>query len=281
MWRLRDRPGPSGLLPGACGSASEGSPLYVLMAQKPHLPPSHILLQSLPPPVAAPPPWAGAGGWPEWSRTAPSGSGGSGQGQEVKVTAQHEHWWPRWAASPQPPALVSHLPGLDFPLKPPPWESAAAPLFPRLPGWHSPLCASPLLRPTFPAGELSHPALHRNARPSGHVAAQEGRLLALPAAGRSAGWTSTLYGLVGGSGGAKLPEFGFRRIQSQELQGHGESIQGATRSTLQRRSGWPRAALGAGKGSLSREGPTRPFSIFVNNQILVNYCYKEPEQEGR
>lgn len=63
------------------------------MAQKPHPDPVHILLQSLAPtPVAAPPPGAGAGGWPEWTRTAPSGSGGTGRGQEVKVAGQQEHW---------------------------------------------------------------------------------------------------------------------------------------------------------------------------------------------
>lgn len=44
-------------------------------------------------------------------------------------------------------------------------------------------------------------------------------------------------------------------------------------------SRWLQAALGVGKGSFSREGPT--LSIFINNQILMHYCYKELEQEGR
>lgn len=60
-----------------------------------------------------------------------------------------------------------------------------------------------------------------------------------------------------------------------------ESIQEPCKVHPKDRAGGSRAALGSGKGSLSREGPTLPFSIFINNQILVNYCYKEPEQEGR
>lgn len=107
----------------------------------------------------------------------------------------------------------------------------AAPSFLRLPGWDSPpRGASPLLKPRIPVGKLTHLVLTHpeiltgllgsvgaQARPRGHMAAPEGRLRARQRPARSAGWTSALYGLVGGSGGTKVLEFGYGGIQSEEL----------------------------------------------------------------
>lgn len=270
-WRLRDQPGPPRFASWCLCSAS-GSPLYASMARKPRLLPSHTLLQSLPPAVAAPPPCAGAGGWPEWTGRLPGGqeapARSGGEGDRGRRTGVAEAGCLSTAA-----ALLSNLQVLHFSLKHRHGGQRSR-LCPcgSLAGTVSP-CTSPLPEPTFPAGKRT-PGTLPDARPEGTwLLRRADRLLCQRPAHPCIVHCTVLL--------AAVAEPRFLSLATEEFRAKNSSPRSVFRSLRSRPSRWPRAALGAGKGSLSQERPTLPFSISVNNQISVNYCCKEPEQEGR